>query len=104
MTSFISQLAADFKFYLKIFFTMDTVHLHLLLNHVPIVGTFIGLMICITSFFIKDQWIRRIGLSVFVFAAACAIPVYLTGESAEEAIEHLPGVNESLINKHEDAA
>lgn len=32
------------------------------------------------------------------------VPVYLTGEPAEEVIEHLPGVMESFIGSHEDAA
>lgn len=32
------------------------------------------------------------------------LPVYFTGEPAEENIEHLPGVSESLIEAHEEAA
>jgi predicted RND superfamily exporter protein len=32
------------------------------------------------------------------------LPVYLTGEPAEEVVEHLPGVAESFIESHEDAA
>ena len=83
---------------------MNPVHFHLLLNHVPIVATFIGTLVCIASFIFKDQNVRKIGLGLFVLSALVAIPVYLTGESAEEAIEHLPGINENLIDKHQDAA
>ena len=36
--------------------------------------------------------------------AIIAIPVYLTGEPAEESVEKLPGVAESMIKLHEDAA
>jgi uncharacterized membrane protein len=36
--------------------------------------------------------------------AIIAIPVYLTGEPAEESIEKLPGVSEAMIKLHEDAA
>jgi hypothetical protein len=33
-----------------------------------------------------------------------AIPVYLTGEPAEEIVENLPGVDEAFIEQHEEAA
>jgi uncharacterized membrane protein len=36
--------------------------------------------------------------------AVCAIPVFLTGEPAEEMVEGLPGVSEALIEAHEEAA
>ncbi|MBI2875740.1 MAG: hypothetical protein HYY20_02535 [Candidatus Tectomicrobia bacterium] len=42
--------------------------------------------------------------STYYYAAALAIPTYLTGEPAEEAIEHLPGVVEDLIETHEERA
>lgn len=36
--------------------------------------------------------------------ALIAIPVFLTGEPAEEKIENLPGVVESIIEQHEETA
>jgi hypothetical protein len=33
-----------------------------------------------------------------------ALPVYFTGEPADELVENLPGVAESLIDKHKYAA
>lgn len=36
--------------------------------------------------------------------AAAAVPTYLTGEPAEEAVEHLPGVVKDLIEIHEERA
>jgi hypothetical protein len=36
--------------------------------------------------------------------ALAAIPVFLTGEPAEEAVEKLPGVSESFLELHEEAA
>jgi hypothetical protein len=45
-----------------------------------------------------------VSLGVLVIVALFAIPAYLTGEPAEEAIEHLPGVNEDAIEEHGEAA
>ena len=83
---------------------MNTAHWHLLLNHVPIIGILIGLLTGIASFIFKDISMRKTALGIFVFAAAMAIPVYLTGEGAEETVENLPGVNDQVLDKHEDLA
>ena len=41
---------------------------------------------------------------ILVFSALTAIPVYLSGEPAEDIVEGLPGVEHSFIEDHEDAA
>jgi formate hydrogenlyase subunit 3/multisubunit Na+/H+ antiporter MnhD subunit len=82
---------------------MNTVHWHLLLNHLPIIGGIIGMGILVAGFVLKNNPIvKRTALGVFVFSAVFAIPAFLTGEGAEEAVENLPGVMESLIEEHED--
>jgi len=52
----------------------------------------------------KNTSIINLGLAGFVVAALTAIPVFLTGEPAEESVENIPGVVESLIEQHEEAA
>ena len=83
---------------------MNSAHLHLLLNHVPLIGILIGMLVCVSGFIFKDYSIKRIALAIFIFSALSALPAYLTGEGAEEAIEHLPGVEKTLIEKHEEGA
>lgn len=81
---------------------MNQAHLHLLTNHLPILGTLFGLLVLAAGFFLKNNSVKRTALGIFVFAAITAIPAYLTGEGAEEAVENLPGVSENLIERHED--
>jgi hypothetical protein len=50
----------------------------------------------------KSEEIKKMCLWVFVLGAVVALPVYLTGEPAEEVVEHLPGVAESFIESHEE--
>ena len=83
---------------------MNPTHIHLLLNHFPIIGTLIGGMIFIVGWLKKSQHLTRAGAVVLVIMALVAIPVYLTGEPAEESVEKLAGVSEQLIEAHEDAA
>ncbi|MBK8702209.1 MAG: hypothetical protein IPN33_00410 [Saprospiraceae bacterium] len=83
---------------------MNQAHLHLLLNHLPILGTLFGLLILAAGFVMKNNPVKRTAMGVFVFAAVTAIPAYLTGEGAEEIVENLAGASENLMEKHEELA
>lgn len=93
-----------FSFINLTFLKMNQAHLHLLLNHLPILGVLFGLLILATGFFLKNTSIKRTALGIFVLSAVFAVPAYLTGEGAEEVVESLPGVSENLIEAHEDLA
>lgn len=82
---------------------MNTAHWHLALNHVPVVGTVIGTLILTAGLVLKNNAsVKRTGLGVLILSTLFAIPVYLTGEGAEEIVEKMPGVTENFIEKHED--
>ncbi|MCC6410507.1 MAG: hypothetical protein IT270_02535 [Saprospiraceae bacterium] len=83
---------------------MNQAHLHLLLNHLPILGSLFGILTLLAGFLLKNDTVKRTALGLFAVAAITAIPAYLTGESAEEVVESMPGVTENLIEAHEDMA
>ena len=83
---------------------MSMVHLHLLLNHVPVVGMFIGLLLLAYALLRRDEGLVRVCLGLFAILALIAIGTFLTGEPAEEAVEGLAGVSESVLERHEEAA
>ena len=83
---------------------MDATHLHLILTHFPIVGTIIGIGILAYGQFTKNDEIKKVALATFILMAILTIPVFLTGEEAEETVEHIAGVSEQLIENHEELA
>lgn len=83
---------------------MDATHWHLILTHFPIVGTIIGIGILAYGQFAKNDEIKKVALVTFVLMAILTIPVFLTGEAAEETVEHIAGVSEQLIENHEELA
>jgi hypothetical protein len=83
---------------------MNQAHLHLLFNHLPILGTLFGLLILAGGYVLKNNTVKRTALGIFVLSALCIIPAYLTGEGAEEIVESLPGVTETFIETHENMA
>ncbi len=83
---------------------MDEVHIHLLTNHLPIIGGFIGLIIFVYGWFSRNIILKQTGLVVFIVAALGGILTFLTGEGAEDAVEDIAVVTRDAIHLHEDAA
>jgi hypothetical protein len=83
---------------------MNYAHIHLILNHIPALAMMFGLLILIYGFLRKSTEVKQTALGIFVLAALMTIPVYLTGEPAEEIVENLAGVSEAFIESHEDSA
>lgn len=83
---------------------MDAAHLHLLLNHVPVLGTVFGLLLLGYGLLRRRAEAARIAFVVFAAVGVAAGATYLTGEAAEEAIEAVAGVPDALVERHEDMA
>lgn len=83
---------------------MDSTHLHLILNHFPIIGSVIAVFILMYGTYKNYIPLQKVALLLIVVLSIIAIPVFLTGEPAEESVENLSGVSELLIEDHEEAA
>jgi len=83
---------------------MDLTHIHLLLNHFPTIGTIIGGGLFVLSLIMKSDDLKRASLVILLGIALLAIPTYMSGNGAQDAIKSLPGVSKSLIEAHEGAA
>ena len=83
---------------------MNYAHIHLILNHLPLFAGVFGVIILAWGLFRRSDEVQRIGLVLLILNALAEIPVYLTGEPAEEIAEKLPGVSEQIIESHESAA
>jgi len=83
---------------------MDFPHLHLLLNHFPIIGTIMGVGLFLISFFVKTDEVRRSSLIVFVVMALLTIPAFMTGVGAQEKMVADSSVSNAMIQRHEGAA
>ncbi|HET6769113.1 MAG TPA: hypothetical protein VFH08_17000 [Chitinophagaceae bacterium] len=83
---------------------MNASQIHLALNHVPLFFSIAGGLILLYGFIRKQDQIKSLSLYFMIIAALFTIPVYLTGEGTEEAVENLPGISEGLIETHEEMA
>ena len=83
---------------------MSWAHVHLALNHVPVVGLLIVLLLLAVARLRRSTELTRASYGLLVLLGVTAVVVYLTGEPAEELIENLPGFSEALVEEHEEVA
>lgn len=83
---------------------LSAAHIHLMLNHIPLVAVPIGVILLGWGLMRNNVSLRKAGLGIFLACALLSIPVYLTGEGAEHAVEELPGVSHDVIEEHEEIA
>ena len=83
---------------------MNDAHLHLAINHFPLIAPIIALIVLVYGFISKSEQIKRVSYLIFVIGALSTIPSFKSGEAAEEVVEDMKEIQESYIEDHEEAA
>ena len=83
---------------------MNAPHLHLILNHVPTVGTAIALGLLLLSLLRRQEALTRVSLEVFYVLALITLPAYLSGVATALELEKMPDISIEAIRKHHDGA
>ncbi|MDZ4713727.1 MAG: hypothetical protein SGI89_15575 [bacterium] len=84
---------------------MNAAHLHLVLNHFPVIGSAIAIFVLLIGILKRSDDIKKVSLMILVLTSLITIPVYLSGEKAQAKIEgNYEDVDEDFIDAHEDFA
>jgi uncharacterized membrane protein len=81
---------------------LNAPHIHLMLNHVPIMGFAFALLVAVGGWLWKSDAVVRAGLVLFLITGLATVPVFLSGEAAHEVVEEIAGVNDEAIDVHEE--
>ncbi len=83
---------------------MSSAQIHLALNHFPIAGMIISLIVLLWGLLTKIDDIKTVGVTLMLLSSVLGFVVAQTGDGAEEIVEHKPLVTEKYIHEHEQAA
>jgi hypothetical protein len=83
---------------------MDWIQVHLLLNHVPVIGTWLGTGVLVYALVARREESRRLALGLLAIVALSAAPTFFSGSEAADRAEALPGVSSADVSEHEEAA
>lgn len=83
---------------------MSWAHLHLALNHIPVLGTPFLLLLLIVGLVRRSEEIKRVALWGFILLTVVAIPIKFTGDFAAEEVGDEPWMLAPYLEQHETAA
>jgi len=83
---------------------MNQTHIHLLITHLPIIGSILGGLVLAHGIWTKSNQTKIAAYHVLIISSIGAVIAYLTGEGAEETVEKIQGVSEKIIDQHGDFA
>ncbi len=83
---------------------MNDAHLHMVVNHFPIIGIILGLGVLIIGFLLKNSTIINTAYGLLIVSAIFAAISMATGDVAEEMVEDFPSIGKKIIHEHEEIA
>jgi hypothetical protein len=83
---------------------MNLAYLHVTINHLPIMGVPIALAVMVLGTWARNESVQKTALLLFVALGLATLAVFLAGRGGEDFVEHLAGVSEEAIERHERMA
>jgi hypothetical protein len=89
---------------------MNLAHLHLVMNHVPTVGSVAALGLLLLGFVRRNDHLKHVGLEVLFVIAVLTLPVYVSGVAAHRELQARSEISDDAVfsndavGVHHDAA
>lgn len=83
---------------------MNYPHLHLMINHLPVIGAVVALLLLGGSLVTRRRELIRLSLFVTLLVGLSVWPAFFTGDEANEQLEDVRGFDKDLMEEHEESA
>ena len=83
---------------------MNLAHVHIVLNHVPSLGSIAGLLLLAVGIYRKDEVIKQSACFVLVLITMAVLPTYISGAEAQRIVAKSPSYSPGLVQLHQNAA
>lgn len=83
---------------------MNAAHIHLMINHLPIVAAPLTAVLLAWGLFKRSREVQRLALGLAVIVGIATYPVFLSGEGAEERVESASWFVDEQVEEHEGQA
>ncbi|MEO6096040.1 MAG: hypothetical protein ABIW76_10235 [Fibrobacteria bacterium] len=82
---------------------MTPVHIHLMLNHLPVFASAIALLLLGYALAREHESYKKLAYVILIAAGLATPMVFLSGERSEEKVEDIAGVSKHALHEHEEA-
>jgi uncharacterized membrane protein len=80
---------------------MNTAHLHLMVNHLSLVGLGFAIALNLFAIFRKNPELKKLSCWFYILIGLLSILPILTGDGAHEILKTYPGMSNDMIEYHE---
>jgi len=83
---------------------MNLAHVHIVLNHVPSLGSVAGLLLLAAGIYKKDEAIKQFAYGVLVLITMAVLPTYISGAEAQRMVSKNVSYSAGMVQLHQNAA
>ena len=83
---------------------MNLAHIHIILNHVPSLGSIAGLLLLAAGIYKKDEALKQFAYGVLVLITMAVLPTYITGAESQRVVDKNPSYSAGMVQLHQNAA
>jgi uncharacterized membrane protein len=83
---------------------LSLAHIHVMINHIPVMGTIFLVILMVYGLVRKSNEIVRVSFYFTVALSLATVPVYLTGDPAKDQIRNETWFERKRVDAHEEMA
>src|SRR5262245_25556960 len=83
---------------------MNLAHFHIVVNHIPSLGSIAGLALLAAGIYRKDEVIKQFAYTVLVLITMAVLPTYISGAEAQRIVAKNPSYSAGMIQLHQNMA
>jgi uncharacterized membrane protein len=83
---------------------MNLAHFHIVVNHIPSLGSIAGLALLAAGIYRKDEVIKQFAYAVLVLITMAVLPTYISGAEAQRIVAKNPSYSAGMIQVHQNMA
>jgi hypothetical protein len=83
---------------------MNLAHFHIVVNHVPSLGSIAALLLLAAGIYKKDEAIKQFAYQVLVLITMAVLPTYITGAEAQRIVSKNASYSAGMIQLHQNVA
>jgi len=83
---------------------MNLAHVHIVINHVPSLGSVLGLLLLAAGIYTKSEPVKQFAYFVLVMITVAVLPTYISGAEAQKIVATNSSYSAGIIQLHQNAA
>jgi hypothetical protein len=83
---------------------MNLAHFHIVVNHVPSLGSILGLLLLAMGIYKKDETIKQSAYFVLVLITMAVLPTYVSGAEAQRIVKTSASYSAGMVQLHQNLA